>query len=271
MSAQKAPLTTRFARLARMAAWLWRTGRDLRSIDGNNTQERNRALTALGAGCLQALNIRLDVHTPPGHQKKQGTLVVSNHVSWLDIFAMSALYPSSFIAKQEIRDWPVLGKMGRNAGTVFINRNARKEIGPTNTAIAEALKQGRNVSFFPEAKTTSGEDVIPFKAALFQAAIDSGSTIQTMALRYYDQHGKRTTIPSYAGSMNLFKSLWRIVSMPELCIRIDFAEPFNAALHPEKDRFALKDLAEQFVRSKVQEDSPLNTDIPTEDTHTQTI
>lgn len=258
MSAQKAPLTTRFARLARMAAWLWRTGRDLSSIDGNDDTQRNRALTDLGTGCLDALGIKLDVHMPDGHQKEQGTLVVANHVSWLDIFAMSALYPASFIAKQEIRDWPVLGKMGINAGTVFINRSARKEIGPTNTAIAAALGQGRNVSFFPEAKTTLGIDVIPFKAALFQAAIDSDATIQPISLRYYDHHGKRTTEPSYAGSMNLFKSLWRIVSMPELHIRADFAEPIRTGGHSGKDRYALKDMAEQFVRQKVMEDSPLN-------------
>lgn len=269
MSEKKAPITTRLRRLARMAAWLVRTGRDLSNIDGNNDQERNRALTDLGAGCLNALDIKLDIHMPPGHQTEKGTLIVSNHVSWLDIFAMSALYPSSFIAKQEIRDWPVLGKMGINAGTVFINRNARKEIGPTNAAIAEALRQGRNVSFFPEAKTTLGIEVIPFKAALFQAAIDSSSTIQALSLRYYDQNGKRTTLPSYAGSMNLFKSLWRIVSMPELHIRVDFAEPLHPSAHPDKDRYALKDVAEQFVRQQVMEDSPLNYPDSAESANTQ--
>ncbi|MDO5640200.1 MAG: 1-acylglycerol-3-phosphate O-acyltransferase [Neisseria sp.] len=258
MSQPKAPVIKRLSRLARMAAWLLRTGRNLRSIDGNDDIQRNRALTDLGAGCLAALDIRLDVRTPPGHRQEQGALIVSNHVSWLDIFAMSALAPASFIAKQEIRDWPVLGKMGTNAGTVFINRNARKEIGPTNAAIADALTKGRNVSFFPEAKTTLGVEVIPFKAALFQAAIDSRATIQPMSLRYYDQNGKRTTVPSYAGSMNLFKSLWRIVSMPELVIRADFAEPVDTAAHPEKDRYALRDMAEEFVRAKVMEDSPLN-------------
>ncbi|UOO82597.1 1-acylglycerol-3-phosphate O-acyltransferase [Uruburuella testudinis] len=269
MSAQKAPLSTRFLRLARMAAWLFRTGRDLRSIDGRNDEQRNRALTTLGSGALQALGIKLDVAAPPSHRSVNGTLVVSNHVSWLDIFAMSALYPSSFIAKQEIRDWPVLGKMGKNAGTVFINRNARKDVGRTNAAISTALQQGMNVSFFPEAKTSLGIDVLPFKAALFQAAIDSSAPIQAISLRYYDHTGQRTTEPSYAGSMNLFKSLWRIVSMPEIHIRIDFAEPLVPAEHPQKDRYGLKDIAEQFVRTKVMEDSPLNKGYPSEDSGIQ--
>ena len=260
MSANKAPLRLRFLRLARMAAWLFATGCDLRKIDGDSPQERDEAIIKLGSGALKALGIKLDVATPPEHFHVSGTLVVANHVSWLDIFALSALYPSSFIAKQEISRWPVLGKMGRNAGTVFINRNSRKDIEPINKAVTAALQQGQNVSFFPEARTSNGEAVLPFKAALYQAAIDSGSAIQSIALRYYDHQGRRTTAPSYAGSMNLFRSLWRIVSMPEIHVRVDFAKPLNPQDYPGIDRYMLKEQSEQFVRSKVMEDSPLTAD-----------
>lgn len=251
MSSQKAPISLRLTRLAKLAVWLFKTGRSLNRLDGRDQQARDKALITLGSTALQAVGAKLNVTTPPEHFQVSGTLVVSNHVSWLDIFAMSALFPSSFIAKQEIGGWPVLGKMGRNAGTVFINRNSRKDVEPINQAIAAALRNGQNVSFFPEAKTSSGLEVLPFKAALFQSAIDSGSPVQTIALRYYDHNGRRTDLPSYAG-VSLAKSLWRIVSMPELHIRVDFAKPLRPA--PGQDRFALKDTAEAYVREKISED-----------------
>lgn len=255
MSQQKAPFTLRLARLAKLAVWLFKTGRNLSNIDGNNPHEREQALIKLGSTALQAVGAKLNVTTPPEHFSVTGTLVVANHVSWLDIFAMSALFPSSFIAKQEISNWPVLGKMGRNAGTVFINRNSRKDVEPINQAITAALKNGQNVSFFPEAKTSSGMDVLPFKAALFQSALDSGAPVQTVVLRYYDHLGQRTTMPSYA-DVNLLTSLWRVVSMPELHIHVDFGKPITSGEYQGQDRFALKEAAEAYVRKKVLEDSP---------------
>lgn len=255
MSQQKAPFTLRLARLAKLTVWLFKTGRNLSNIDGNNPQEREQALIKIGSTALQAVGAKLNVTTPPEHFSATGTLVVANHVSWLDIFAMSALFPSSFIAKQEISDWPVLGKMGRNAGTVFINRNSRKDVEPINQAITAALKNGRNVSFFPEAKTSSGMNVLPFKAALFQSALDSGAPVQTVVLRYYDHFGQRTTLPSYA-EVSLLTSLWRVVSMPELHIHVDFGKPITGEEYQGQDRFALKEAAEAYVRKKVLEDSP---------------
>lgn len=199
------------------------------------------------------MDIELEIGTPPGQQDVSGTLVAANHVSWLDIFAMSAVYPSSFIAKQEISTWPVLGKMGKNAGTVFINRNSRRDIEPINQAITAALSTGQNVSFFPEARTSSGKEVLPFKAALFQAAIDADAPIQVVALRYYDGEGRRSAVPSYS-DVNLIASLWRVISMKQIRIKLDFAPPFRPSEYPGSDRYALKDIAERYVRTKIESD-----------------
>ncbi len=255
MSHVKAPYSLRIKRIVGLAGCLFSSMRTLNSLNRATLQQRNEALTRISSSAMRALGIKLNVTTPPQHFNVQGTLIAANHVSWLDIFALSALYPSSFIAKQEISRWPFFGKMGRNAGTVFINRNSRKDIDPINAAISEALVQGQNVSFFPETKTTSGNSVLPFKAALFQAAINSCAPVQAIALRYYDgEH--RTVAPSYAGSINLLKSLWRIVSVPELHIRIDFAPLIETAGQTEQDRFSIKDTAESFISAKVAEDSP---------------
>lgn len=251
MHSQKAPFFTRLGRLFRLAGWLFRTGRHLRRIDAGNPAERDYAVITLGKGALEALDIELEIGTPPA-DNVNGALVAANHVSWLDIFAMSAVYPSSFIAKQEIKNWPVLGKMGQNAGTVFINRNSRRDVEPINQAICAALKAGQNVSFFPEARTSLGLDILSFKAALFQSAIDADAPVQAVTLRYYDDAGKRTTVPSYA-QVDLVRSLWRIVSMKKLRIRIDFASPIRPG--KDEDRFMLKDKVESSIREVVLSDA----------------
>lgn len=253
MSSPKASFTTRLRRLSRLTAWLYQTAKNLSNIDGNNPEQRNQAVLALGQGALNALDVELEIGTPPQQQSVSGTLVVANHVSWLDIFAMSAVYPSSFIAKQEISKWPVLGKMGKNAGTVFINRNSRRDIEPINQAIGAALRSGQNVSFFPEARTSSGKEVLPFKAALFQSAIDADAPIQVVTLRYYDSLGRRSIEPSYA-DVNLVSSLWRIISMKKIRIRLDFAPLYRPSEYPNSDRYALKDIAENYVRLNIEAD-----------------
>lgn len=253
MSSLKAPVSVRISRLCRLAAWLLKTGKNLNRIDGNDIQQRNQAVIELGRGALAALDVELQIGKQPQAQV-QGALIAANHVSWLDIFAMSAIYPSSFIAKQEISKWPVLGKMGKNAGTVFINRNSRRDIEPINQAVSAALRNGQNVSFFPEARTSSGRGILPFKAALFQAAIDADAPVQVAALRYYDGEGCRSDVPSYA-DVNLLQSLWRIVSMKKIVIRLDFDPPFCSSDVAEPDRYAMKDKAENAVRAYVEEDA----------------
>ncbi|QOG53644.1 1-acyl-sn-glycerol-3-phosphate acyltransferase [Neisseria gonorrhoeae] len=252
MSSNKASFFTRLRRLCRLTVWLFKTGKNLRGIDGGCPKSRNRAVIALGKGALAALDIGLEVGRPaPEHPN--GVLVAANHVSWLDIFAMSAVYPSSFIAKQEIKSWPVLGKMGQNAGTVFINRNSRRDIEPINRAVCETLQRGQNVSFFPEARTSSGLGLLPFKAALFQSAIDAGAKVLAVALRYYDETGKRTKArPSYA-DVGLPTCLWRIVSMKKLTIKVDFVCVADAA--ESEDRYALKDKIEESIRAVVAGDA----------------
>ncbi len=250
MHSRKAPFFTRLGRLFRLTGWLFRTGKHLRRIDAGNPAERDHAVITLGKGALEALDIELEIGTPPADNVK-GVLVAANHVSWLDIFAMSAVYPSSFIAKQEIKSWPVLGKMGQNAGTVFINRNSRRDIEPINRAICATLQRGQNVSFFPEARTSSGLELLPFKAALFQSAIDAGAKVLAVALRYYDEVGKRTARPSYA-DVGLPTCLWRIVSMKKLTIKVDFICVSDA--EESEDRYALKDKIEESIRTIIVSD-----------------
>lgn len=217
-------------------------------------ETRNRILSHIGTEALKILNVRLHIPTPPTIPQS-GNLVVANHISWMDIFAISALCPSSFIAKKEMQSWPLLGKIATHAGSVFIDRKSRKDIGPINAAIVSSLHSGQNVCFFPEATTSPGTGLLPFKAALFESAIQAQTPIQPITLRYYDDTGIRSTTPAFA-NINLIKSIWRTLSMKEILIVADFAQPIVPAELTNQDRFSLKNLAEKRIGAKVYEDSP---------------
>ncbi len=272
MSSAKAPFRTRLLRILRTIRFLFTALWRMHNIAPDNPAQRGRMINTTGALGLDILNVRLESGhngTPPaddaGPDNGPGMLIVANHVSWLDIFVLATLYPCSFIGMQEIKRWPLIGTVARNAGTVFINRKNRKDIDTINTTIAASLKKGQSVAFFPEARTSDGNGVLPFKAALFQSAIHANAPIQPVALRYYDANGRRTTCVTF-DDINLLQSFWRIISMPEIHVRIDRCQLIFPQSHPEADRFLLKDLAEQAICEKVYADSPLPRTASTETT-----
>ena len=118
-------------------------------------------------------------------------LVVANHVSWLDIFALHAVGPVRFIAKAEIERWPVLGGLVRGVGTLFIERARRHDTHRVNQEIARALAAGDIVAVFPEGTTTDGTALLPFKGSLLQPIIDAQGHVQPVAIRYRDADGIR--------------------------------------------------------------------------------
>ena len=251
---QKAPIRKRIARLFKLLIWLYHTGRNLRQLDHATDEQRAATLRHMGQSCLDTLGIQTHVEAPDGSQAQHGLLIAANHVSWLDIFVITALYPSSFIAMQELKNWPIIGKMVTNAGTVYIDRSNRKDINIINAAISRVLDADGNVCFFPEARTTLGNGMLPLKAALFQAALDSNAPVQPIAVRYYDA-GERTTAVSFANA-NLFQSLWRIVSIEQINVKVTIAAPLLPRDLPENDRFLLKDKVEQALLPVVLSDSP---------------
>lgn len=239
---------TRLSRLFRLAGWLWYAARKIGRLDKRPSADHQQVLAEISDRLLSILNIHLHIEPQShGSDSFQAALIVSNHISWLDIFALCAFRPAGFIAKQEIRKWPLIGKLCANIGTVFINRNDRKDIAPVNAAIGTALTGGRSVCFFPEAKTSDGLGLLPFKAALFQSAVDTQMPVCVVALRYLDGNGNQTTLPSYAGDTSLLRSLWNILSMPDMEIRLSWQ-----TIQPPYDinseaRFALKERAEKMV------------------------
>ena len=170
---------------------------------------------------LAVLGIRLEVI---GQVPAQGPLLlVANHISWLDILVIHAAGHCRFVSKSDVRHWPVIGTLATGAGTLYIERESRRDALRVVHHMAESLKGGDIVAVFPEGTTTDGATILPFHANLLQAAVSSGAPAQPVGLRYLDVGtGQDSTVPSYVGDDSLVGSLWRTVMGPRFSARLGY-------------------------------------------------
>lgn len=176
---------------------------------------------------LAALSIKVDAND---HRVPPGAMVVANHISWLDIFAISALQPTAFISKAEVRQWPLFGWLAFRNDTIFLKRGSRGHAKLINEHIASFLEQGRVVAVFPEGTTTDGSHVLHFHGALLQPALLAGKPIVPVALSYWEPSGERSFAPAYVGDMSIGESLKLILSRQTLTVRLRIMAPITAAL-----------------------------------------
>ena len=189
----------------------------------------------------------------------EGLLLMANHVSWLDIFALNFVHPVCFVAKMEIKKWPILGGMVARAGTVFIDRADKKDAVRISQNIATRLQEGGTVALFPESTTTDGFRLLPLKAALFESAIIAKSPVQAVALLYYDENHERSILPSYVGDTSLFESIFIILKrMRKGYIEVVFCPKMDTS--NEEDRFDLCNRAQASLENIVYNGLPLITD-----------
>lgn len=158
-----------------------------------------------------------------------GTMRVANHVSWLDIFVINAVTPAAFVAKDDVRAWPLIGWLCANTETVFIRRASRRAAHETARELAARLAAGIDVVAFPEGTTGDGRKVLPFHGALLHGAIETGATVQPMALTYADVTGAPAQAPVYCGDTGLLQSMWRIALADGLTAHLDYLTARSAA------------------------------------------
>ena len=187
---------------------------------------RERLVRRWSARLLAICRVRVE-HLP-GAQPLAHALIVSNHISWLDIFLINSLHPCRFVAKAEIRAWPVLGWLVAQAGTVFIARGNRRDLRHIFKGLVDALGQGQRVAFFPEGTTASQGQLLPFHANLFEAAIDAGVPVQPYALAYVDARGAWHAAVDYTGETTFVDSILRILQGEPVVARLGCLEPIAA-------------------------------------------
>jgi 1-acyl-sn-glycerol-3-phosphate acyltransferase len=153
-------------------------------------------------------------------------LWAANHVSWIDIFVINSVRASSFIAKSEVRAWPLIGWLAAGAGTIFIDRGQRRAIQAVGVTVKACFDRGDSVGLFPEGTTSEGDSVRPFHASLFEPARAAGVPIQPVALKFMHQ-GKRSPLAAFVGEESLATNLWRVLGAKGLSVEIDFLPPVS--------------------------------------------
>jgi len=186
---------------------------------------RNRHIQRWSRQLLRICGLTVEI--APGAPALEHAMIVANHVSWLDIFVINTLYPSRFVAKSEIRSWPVLGWLADKAGTVFISRGSRRDLRHIFKGLVHSLEEGERVAFFPEGTTASQGQLLPFHANLFEAAIDARVPVQPYALRYVDAHGAPHANVEFIGEMTFAESMLKILSGSDIRARVECLVPLD--------------------------------------------
>ena len=183
---------------------------------------RGKLIRVWSAKLLAILRIRLTIRGGVPWQGGGGILFAANHISWLDIFLLNAVHPMRFVAKSEVRGWPLAGFLAARAGTLFLDRNSRRDAGRANRDIENALREGHFVALFPEGTTTDGRQVRHFHAALLQPAIDADTPLQAVAVRYSGENGEPDTAPAYIDNLSFGDSLRNILRRPAIQAELHF-------------------------------------------------
>lgn len=154
----------------------------------------------------------------------RGRLLLANHVSWIDIFAINAALPARFVAKSEIGSWPLMGTLVTLAGTLYIERGRRHAVHAMNLKVREKLAAGESIALFAEGTTTDGSTLLPFHSNLVAPALEVGSEVWPVALRYTED-GEFSTAAAFIGEMTLPQSMWQIITARRLAIEVAFLPP----------------------------------------------
>ena len=200
-----------------------------------SSERRKREIEHWSLQLLDRLNVRLFLHGRPPQYGGRPLMIVSNHVTWLDIFAINAVVPSRFVAKSEMRAWPLIGWLSTRVGSLFIDRTKRHDTVRINHAVSAALKTGDVFAVFPEGTTTDGSTVLKFHASLLEPAVEADAAVQPVALWYERIDGTLCTEVSYSGGNSMWDTLMAITSHHEVRVHVCFLQPILPVTRHRRD------------------------------------
>lgn len=183
--------------------------------------QREARVQAWARKMLALLGIELELHgqPPPGGP----VLLVANHISWLDILVMHAARYCRFVSKADVKRWPLIGTLATGGGTIYIERESRRDALRVVHHVAESLQRGEVVAVFPEGTTSDGTKLLPFHGNLIQAAISTGVPVQPVGLKFVDRaSGAISRTPCYVDDDTLVGSLWRTLAGPPLTAVVSY-------------------------------------------------
>ena len=178
---------------------------------------------------LRLMRIEARVRGMPTAGLPGNLLIVANHISWLDIFVLNTVEPGRFIAKAELKSWPLVGLMIAGCGTLFLNRASRRDAHRINDKAREVLAAGDTITIFPEGTTTDGTTLLPFHGSLLQPVVDAEGHVQSIAIRYSHTDGTYSDAPAYVGDTTFMASFWRVLGVRNLVVELTLPPPLSAS------------------------------------------
>lgn len=197
--------------------------------------QRDAVIAGWSQEMLAILNARLRLlgHIPPA--TLSSVLFTANHISWIDILAISAFRRVRFVAKAEVRHWPFIGWLAARTGTTFLRRSRTYEVSRLAQTVSRSLRKGHCVALFPEGTTTDGTSVQPFHSGLFESAIAAEAMVWPVGIRYLRPDGTADVEAAFIGEDSLIRSILRIVARPTTDIYLWFSPPLVASGSTRRD------------------------------------
>lgn len=190
-------------------------------------QDREARVHAWAQAMLRGVGIELSLRGLPVAQGP--ALLVANHLSWLDIVVLHASRYCRFVSKADIRHWPLVGTLAGGAGTLYIERESRRDAHRVVHHMVERLQLGEVLAVFPEGTTSDGIAMKPFHANLLQAAISAAAPVQPLALRFVDADtGQTSFAPRYIDDDSIFVSIWETLCVAHLRAEVTVGQPQRA-------------------------------------------
>lgn len=224
------------------------------SLFGRNTETwRNRVLTFWGKTLALILSIRINIK---GQAPKPPFMLVSNHLSYLDIIVYYAIVDTTIVSKAEVESWPILGFIVKNVGVIFIDREKRMDVKRVNIEIAKNVNPRSGVLIFPEGRISSGENVLPFQPSLLQIAISENIEVFSSTL-WYDTKSEDSELISkviWWGDESIFSHFFKFCTLKQVVANVTFSD--DGIIHHDRKKLAKllhKRVSENYVPVQLSE------------------
>lgn len=191
-----------------------------------------RAKGFFGSMLLKAFNFKVEYF---GQYESQSALVVSNHVSWIDVLLMAHKPNLHFVAKSEVKDWPVIGLLTQILGTLFIRRDNKFQVYRSLPKAQRLVQKGERVMLFPEGTTTTGEGTLPFYPMMFEIAVREQGLVQPIAIRYWNSQGEVSHKAAFIDDDGIMQSIGRLLLEKATYAQVHYLPAMDASKMTRKE------------------------------------
>lgn len=212
---------------------------------------RERSIQVWSRLLIHVLGVKVKIEGAP--IQNSAVMLVANHVSWIDIFILNSCRTTFFVAKKEIRDWPIVGRLVVLTGTIFVDRSSRSAMRGVNKELNECFSLGMCTGLFPEGTTSDGMGVKNFFGGLLEAPLKAQIPIQPVAILFYHQ-GQRSPFASFIGDETLVHNIWVLLSNFGISVTVRYLEPITRLGEvSELSRNEAANLSHELIKAEVEQ------------------